>query len=225
MCCCMKAFDLEPIDLSTAELTEKELNSLADGLFEIGAVQFGAFKLKLHQTEPDAPLSPLYVNLRILRSHPQTLGYVTRLLDKLTCRLHFDLLADIPTAITPVVAVLSYTTNRPMISPRKEDKNYGLGVTIDGDFHAGQTVLLIDDVMSKGDSKFEAISKLEQAGLKVLEVVTLVDREQGGKPALEAKGYKATCAITLTQLLDRYLATNKIDQAKYQEVKQYLING
>jgi orotate phosphoribosyltransferase len=218
----MEKFNLEPIDLSTAGLTESEFNRFADALFEIGAIKFGAFKLKLHETQPSAPLSPLYVNLRVLRSHPQVLGYVTRLLDKLTCRLQFDLLADIPTAITPVVSVLSYTTQRPFISPRKEAKGYGLGVQIDGDFQPGQTVLLLDDVMSKGDSKFEAIAKLEEAGLRVAYVVTVVDREQGGGSALADKGYAFVTVATIRQLLDRYLATGKIDRAKYTEVKEYL---
>jgi orotate phosphoribosyltransferase len=218
----MEKFNLEPIDLSTAELTEKEFNRLADALFEVGAVKFGAFKLKLHETQPDAPLSPLYINLRILRSYPQVLGYVTRLLDKLTCRLQFDLLADIPTAITPVVSVLSFTTERPMISPRKEAKGYGLGVAIDGDYQAGQTVLLIDDVMSKGDSKLEAIAKLEEANLKVAYVVAIVDREQGGVSALAEKGYAFIAVATISQLLERYRETAKIDRPKYEEVKQYL---
>jgi orotate phosphoribosyltransferase len=218
----MERFNLEPIDLSTEELTDKEFSRFADLLFEIGAIKFGAFRLKLHETQPDAPLSPLYVNLRILRSHPQVLGYVTRLLDKLTCRLPFDLMADIPTAITPVVSVLSFTTERPMISPRQTAKGYGLGVQIDGTFEAGQTVLLIDDVLSKGDSKLEAIAKLEEAGLKVAHVVTVVDREQGGAEMLTAKGYNFISVASISRLLEHYHASGKIESIKYTEVKDYL---
>ncbi|MEI7555528.1 hypothetical protein [Candidatus Chlorohelix sp.] len=211
-----------PIDLSVAEITSAEYNRLADLYFEIGAVKFGAFKLKQHETDPTAPLSPIYLNLRILRSYPSVMSYTCALLDKICCRLNFDLYADIPTAVTPLVAVLAYTTSRPMISPRKDTKGYGLGVEIDGDFKAGQTALLIDDVVSLAYSKFEAIEKLEHAGLIVHDLLMVVDRQQGGVQALEEKGYRTHTVINLSQLLERYLETGKIDRARYDEVRRYV---
>ncbi len=211
-----------PIDLSIEAITTEELNNLADLLFDIGAIKFGAFRLKLHETQPDAPLSPIYINMRVVRSFPSVMAYVCGILDKLSCRLHFDLYADIPTAATPFVAILSYTTGRPMISPRKDAKTYGLGVAIDGEFKPGQTALLVDDLVSQADSKFEAIEKLEKSGLIVKDLVMVIDRQQGGVATLQAKGYQVHAAATLTELLNRYLETGKIDQARYDEVKSYL---
>jgi uridine monophosphate synthetase len=211
-----------PIDLSVVEITEAERNNLADMLFEIGAIKFGAFKLKLHETQPDAPLSPIYINLRAIRSYPAVLSYVCGLLDKISCRLTFDLFADIPTAATPIVAVLTYKSGRPMISPRKEAKGYGLGVAIDGDYKSGQTVLLVDDLVSKADSKFEAIEKLEKAGLIVRDLLMVIDRQQGGVELLAVKGYAVHAAATIAQLLERYLDTGAITRERYDEVRQYL---
>src|SRR5262245_8496568 len=124
----------------------EEGQRLANRLFEIGAVKFGAFRIKLHETHPDAPLSPIYLNFRLLRSYPDVLGHSARLLLKAASKLEFDLLADIPTGVTPIVSVMAYLGNYPMISPRSTKKSYGLGVPIDGDFRPGQCVLLVDDV-------------------------------------------------------------------------------
>jgi len=215
-------YDLKPLDFSTTEVTEAERERLADLLFEIGAVKFGAFRLKLHETQPDAPLSPIYVNLRLLRSYPHALVYVAAILDKLSRPLTFDLIADIPSAATPIVAVLTMFNGRPMISPRKEAKNYGLGVMIDGAFEPGQRVLLVDDLVSKGDSKFEVLNLLEQTGLVVEDLLMVIDRQQGGSELLQAKGYNVHFAATISQLLSRYLQTGAIDQNRYEQVCEYL---
>ena len=147
---------METSDLTTT-ITGQDRAKLADMLFEIGAVKFGAFRIKLHETRPDAPLSPIYLNFRLLRSYPEALGFAAELLLKLAGPLEYELLADIPTGITPIVAVMTYLGKVPMISPRKETKAYGLGVAIDGEYKEGQRVLLVDDLISPGDSKFDAI--------------------------------------------------------------------
>src|SRR4051794_12633271 len=164
----------------TTTVSAQEQARLADMLFEIGAVKFGAFRIKLHETQPDAPLSPVYLNFRLLRSYPEVLGFTAELLLKLAAPLKFDVLADIPTGVTPIVAVMTYLGKFPMISPRQNTKGYGLGVAIDGEYKEGQRVLLVDDVISAGDSKFDAIEKLQKAGLVVEDLLVVVDRQQGG---------------------------------------------
>lgn len=212
----------QPVDYSVQDVTGEERERLADLLFEIGAIKFGAFRIKLHETQPDAPLSPIYINLRLLRSYPPVLAYVAALLDKISRPLSYDLLADIPSAATPIVTVMSQLSQRPMISPRKGDKAYGLGVAIDGDYQPGQHVLLVDDLVSRGDSKFEALQVLEKAGLIVEDLLMVIDRQQGGVEALKAKGFGVHFTITISQMLDRYQATGKMDEAHYNTVRDYL---
>ena len=204
-------------DLTTT-INAQDQAKLADMLFEIGAVKFGAFRIKLHETQPDAPLSPIYLNFRLLRSYPEVLGFTAELLLKLAAPLKFDVLADIPTGVTPIVAVMTYLGRYPMISPRKETKGYGLGVAIDGAYKAGQRVLLVDDVISAGDSKFDAIEKLQKAGLVVEDLLVVVDREQGGTAGLREKGYRPYAVTTISQLLTRYRETGAIDETRYQDV-------
>lgn len=206
----------------TGAITGPDRAKLADMLFEIGAVKFGAFRIKLHETRPDAPLSPIYLNFRLLRSYPEALGFTAELLLKLAASLKYELLADIPTGITPIVAVMTYLGKTPMISPRKETKAYGLGVAIDGEYKEGQRVLLVDDLISAGDSKFDAIEKLQKGGLVVEDVLVVVDRQQGGAATLTERGFRPHAVVTISQLLERYRATGAIDEERYRQVVEYL---
>lgn len=195
---------------------------LADDLFEIGAVKFGAFKLKLHEKQPNAPLSPIYVDLRVLRSsRPEVKALICGVYLDLMKDLQFDLFADVPTAITPVVSLLSNMTGIPMITPRGE-KGYGSGAQIDGMFRPGQTAVLIDDLITKGESKIGPAELLKKNGVNVKDIVVLIDREQGGTQDLASQGYILHSAFTVSNLLGYYLRSGRIDKQKYDETKNYL---
>lgn len=197
------------------------LEQVADALFDLGAIKFGAFRLKLHEKNPDAPLSPIYVNLRLLRSYPDAMKGVVGIFRDMSQGLQFDCYADVPTAATPIVAVLSYLTQVPMITPWKA-KTHGAPGTIDGAFREGQAALLVDDLVTKAGSKLEAIQVLERNGLRVQDVMVLVDREQGGREQLKEDGYRLHSAFRLSTLLRWYLNTGKISQGRYEEVMAYL---
>lgn len=204
-----------------SELTETQ-REFADALLATGAVKFGAFRLKLHEKQPDAPLSPIYVDLRTLRTFPDALdAAVITLVEMITAHaLSFDLYADVPQAATPLVAVLSHITRIGMITPR-EAKTHGAGDAINGAYAPGQTALVIDDLVTRAESKLEAIRVLEANGLLVHDVAVLVDREQGGAAQLAAAGYQLHAAVTLSQLLDHWRATGGIDAATYERVHAY----
>ncbi len=198
--------------------------SFADYLLTTGAVKFGAFRLKLHETQPDAPLSPIYVDLRVLRSYPDALDAAVSALDELIVRdgPTFDCYADIPMAATPLVAVLSHITRVPMITPR-EPKTHGLSGSINGAFNMGDTALVIDDLVTHADSKLEAIRTLEANGLKVRDVVVLVDRGENAAEQLAAAGYTLHAAVRLSQLLDYWHATGGIDDDAYNRARAYRV--
>lgn len=197
---------------------------LAYELFYGNAVKFGAFKLKLHEKHPDAPLSPIYIDLRVLRSFPKGVGLAAHAYRLLTDNLGimFDYYADVPTSITPVVAVLSHKFDKPMISPRMDAKTHGLTRSIDGTFMKGKTVLLVDDIITTADSKLEVIYILEGNGLVVHDVIVLVDREQGGVQRLLELGYSCHAVFTLTELLEFYEQKGLIDQETCGRVAAYL---
>ena len=139
---------------------------LARNLFKIGAIKFGAFKLARHEKEPNAPLSPVYIDLRVVRSSPPTRYQVVLEYERIIDLLAFDVLADVPTAATPFVAILAHRLEIPMVTPR-ELKTHGSGTSIDGTYEPGEVALLIDDLITGADSKMRAIRILEAEHLVV----------------------------------------------------------
>jgi uridine monophosphate synthetase len=117
---------------------------------------------------------------------------------------------------------MSLAGNYPMIYPRKEAKSYGTKAEIEGEYRAGETVVVIDDLATTGGSKFEAIEKLTGAGLVVKDVVVLVDRQSGAKESLKGAGYKLHAVLTINQLLDYWEKTGKVEKEKITETRKFL---
>jgi uridine monophosphate synthetase len=136
--------------------------------------------------------------------------------------LSFDRIAGLPYAAIPIATAVSLQGNYPMIYPRKEVKTYGTKAEIEGDFFVGETALVIDDLATTGGSKFEAIEKLTAVGLKVKDIVVLVDRQSGAKESLEQAGYSMHAVLTITQLLDYYESTGKVEKDKIEETRKFL---
>lgn len=203
----------------------KSRQALALELLAVGAIRFGRFRLKLHEKNPDAPLSPIYIDLRRLRSFPDIMDAAVEVYRELANGLKFDCYADIPTAATPIVAVLSHETRIPMISPRLGEKEHGTRSPIDGAVTVGEVALLIDDLVTRAESKLEAIAILEENGVKVHDLLVLVDREQGGVQELKTRGYSCRAAFRLTELLDFYKERDKINDEQYERTITYLGHG
>lgn len=83
---------------------------------------------------------------------------------------------------------------------RKTAKAHGLGRQIEGNFAAGHTVVVVDDVITTGGSTLQAIEAVEKEGGTVAFVMALVDREEGGKAAIEARGVPVYALATKSQL-------------------------
>lgn len=100
------------------------------------------------------------------------------------------------------IAAASFGDARPVnaFSVRKEAKDHGQGRLIEGNFKTGDRVVVVEDVITSGDSAARAIAALEQAGGHVLGVLAVVDREQGGRAALEAGGRRVVSLITTGEL-------------------------
>lgn len=195
---------------------DPRLASLADKLLSAGCIKFGDYTLK------SGLKSPIYIDLRRIISYPKLLEQVGAAYLPLLKGLKFDRLAGLPYAAIPIATTVSLQGNYPMIYPRKEVKAYGTKAEIEGEFHAGETALVIDDLATTGGSKFEAIEKLTGAGLKVTDVVVLVDRQSGAKESLEQAGYFMYAVFNITQLLDHWEETGKVDKDKIEETRRFL---
>jgi uridine monophosphate synthetase len=136
--------------------------------------------------------------------------------------LKFDRIAGLPYAAIPIATAISLQGNYPMIYPRKEVKTYGTKAEIEGEYHAGETVAIIDDLATTGGSKFEAIEKLTGAGLIVKDVVVLIDRQSGAKESLKQAGFAMHAVLTITQLLDYWEKTEKVQKDKIEATRKFL---
>jgi uridine monophosphate synthetase len=112
--------------------------------------------------------------------------------------------------------------DRPMIYPRREVKVHGTRRAVEGAFSAGETALLVDDLITRGHSKLEAIESLEAAGLAVRDVLVLIDREQGGEDDLTSRGYRLHAALKLTRLLAALRASDRMSQEEHEAILAYL---
>jgi orotate phosphoribosyltransferase len=83
----------------------------------------------------------------------------------------------------------SRLNNIKAFSVRKSAKKHGLHKLIEGNFSADQCVVVVDDVITTGASTLQAIEAIESSGGRVAFVLVLVDREEGGRQAIERKGY------------------------------------
>jgi len=192
------------------------VRELADRLLNAGCIKFGEFTLK------SGLKSPIYIDLRRIITDPGLLQQVGAAYLPLLEKLQFDRIAGLPYAAIPIATAISLAGNYPMIYPRKEVKEYGTKAEIEGDYHAGETVVVIDDLATTGGSKFEAIEKLVGAGLVVKDVVVLVDRQYGAKESLSEAGYAMHAVLTINEMLDHWEQTGKVNQAKIVATREFL---
>lgn len=187
------------------------LEALTLTLFDIGAIEFGRYKLH------DGSITSVYVDLRVLVSFPRVLKQLTALYHALIRRLdlEFDLLTAPPMAGLPIATALSLEMNEPLIYPRKTLKSYGSGKGIEGVFAVGQKALVIDDVVDTGESIVQAIAALKSKGLQISDAVVFLDREHGGVELLRREGYRLFYLITLSDMLAVLRDYDKITQKVY----------
>lgn len=84
---------------------------------------------------------------------------------------------------------------------RKEPKGHGRGKRIEGNFRPGDAVVVVDDVITTGGSTLKAIDAIEEEGGKVAFALVLVDREEGGRAAIEERGIPVRALFTRSSLL------------------------
>jgi uridine monophosphate synthetase len=185
-------------------------------LHEIGAIKFGEFTLKSGQ------VAPVYVDLRVLVSHPDVLRQAGEMLASRLRALSFDRIAGIPYAGLPLGIAASLAGGFPLCYARKEAKEYGTKQLIEGEYRAGERVVLIDDVITDGGAKLEAAAPFRAAGLIVEDVLVLVDREQGGAGTLAGHGLRLHACCTLREILTALRQAARISPETYDQVVSYL---
>lgn len=189
---------------------------LIHSLYKIGAIQFGEFKLKSGLT------STIYMNLRKIISYPDILRAVAEAMWEKTQACQYQLVCGVPYTALPIATCLSLEHNLPMIMRRKEKKDYGTKQSIEGEFQPNQTCLVIEDVVTSGASIIETVTDLENAGLKIKDLVALIDREQGGRETLTQK-YHLHTILSLTDILNELLNSTLLTATERSLINEFLL--
>lgn len=203
----------------------EDLAAMAVGLHAVGAVKFdekGQFKLK------SGGLSPVYFDLAASLDDPKLrsmiantyIGQVNQL-EELNGR-KFDLIGSIPQRATSYGAIVADRMGRRLAQPRAGVKEHGTRKGVEGRFEAGESIVLLDDLITKGDSKIEAIAQVEEAGLVVDGLAVFLDREQGGAVEMARQNRTMVSHTTLIELLNILHAENKVSDNEFEVASAYL---
>ncbi|GAC1644052.1 MAG: orotate phosphoribosyltransferase [Ktedonobacteraceae bacterium] len=198
---------------------------LAQMLFDLGAVQFGNFTVS-----ESAVSSPIFVNPKVLISNPTALRVAAKLMQQeinlaqslRRARVHsFNIVAGVPVGGLILAAAYSLETSTPMIYARIRPEGTGKR-GIEGRFTKGDTALIIDDLITRGSSTIETAALLEENGLKVKDVIVLIDREHGAAERLHQHGYNLMSILKLDVMLTHYMSKGLISEETYRTCAEYL---
>ncbi len=136
----------------------------------------------------------------------------------LTGNLIFDLIKDLRVKgiggltlgadpIANAVAYTSYLKGNPVEAfvVRKTAKSHGTMQWIEGNVTKADRVVIVEDVITSGKSTIDAIKRSEEAGLEIVGVIALIDRQEGGRESLEALGHNLTSLITREEVMQAYI--------------------
>jgi len=146
-----------------------------------------------------------YVDLRRATLHHRAAPLIGRLMRELTADWDYAAAGGLTMGADPVAYAVALASRGapPVIdafSVRKEAKGHGTKRRVEGNFRAGDRVVVVEDVITSGGSAIQAIAAVEEAGGTVLGVLAVVDREQGGVAALTERGHGVVVLTTATEL-------------------------
>jgi uridine monophosphate synthetase len=166
--------------------------------------------------------SPFYIDLRRLVSDPEAMRLAGKAYASLAQGLVYARIAGIPAAGLPLATAASLETGRPMAWPRMPVKEHGTGNRIEGAWARGEKLLLLDDLITTGASKLEAVDILRGEGLVVEDLVVLIERGKEGRRDMEAAGIRLHAFIHVREFFAACEELGLIDAARRKELEAYV---
>ncbi|MEF8853424.1 MAG: orotate phosphoribosyltransferase [Haloarculaceae archaeon] len=174
-----------------------DTQALIDALRDADAVEFGEFELSHGGT------SNYYVDKYVFETNPECLALVAQAFADRIAQLGLEgtKLGGVALGAVPLVAATSVETGTPYVIVRKQQKEYGTGNLVEGEFEAGEEVVVLEDIATTGQSAVDAAEALREAGATVSRVLVVVDRQEGAEATLAAHDLELDALVTAEQLL------------------------
>jgi uridine monophosphate synthetase len=197
-------------------MISNDKKDLIHTLHNAGVIKFGEFRLK------SGLLSPFYIDLRIIISFPKIMKLVTKLFAEKAKNIEFDVIAGIPYTALPMASLLADYLEKPLVYARKETKAYGTGKLVEGIYEKGQTCLILDDLITTGESKLETSAIYEKSELVVKDMLILIDRSPNGSDILANKGYKLHSVLHIDEIVEELVAAKKLDASQVESIRSFI---
>lgn len=111
-----------------------------------------------------------------------------------------DRIAGAELGAVPLAAATSLACGKPFVIVRNQRKDYGTSKLVEGILNAGETVLIVEDVLTTGGQVLEAAKSLQAAGAKIDRIVAVIDRQEGARENIESAGFTFEALLTSTDM-------------------------
>lgn len=189
---------------------------LAEFLIKSNAIRFGLFKLSSGKS------SPYYLDLRIIPSFPSYFKFIVDALKEKLDKIKGDYLCAIPTSGLVYASALSYASSKPLVYVRKESKEYGTSKLIEGYLKPGSEIIIIDDVITSGRSIINTAEIIRRNGALVNNVITIIDRLEGGRDALSKVSMNLFSLVTIKEIVNILYDNNMINEDIFTTINEQI---
>ncbi|MCL4436425.1 MAG: orotate phosphoribosyltransferase [Thaumarchaeota archaeon] len=205
------------------EEREQVVRDLGRILVQTRAIQFGTFTLS------SGKMSSYYVDLRIVPSYPDVFEKaVTAYIDAVKNLIGLekvDAVAGVPTSGLTYATAVAYNLRKPLIYVRDEVKEYGTAKKIEGVMKPGAKVVILDDLITTGNSLIKTIDAIRSEGGEVDNAVVLIDRLEGGRERLAEKKVKLNPVTDMLELTNLLYDMDLINEDENAAVKSQIQQG
>ena len=168
---------------------------------------------KSFRYSPDKPFklvsgreSPYYVDCRPVTHNAQGLALIGEIIFEMVKDLEIQAIGGLTLGADPIAhatALTSYLKGQPInaFSVRQRPKEHGTGGLLVGDITPGDRAVVVEDVVTTGGSALRAVAAAREFGLKVVKVLILVDRQEGGKEAVAQEVPQVEAVFTISDLI------------------------
>jgi len=189
-------------------------------LIKNNAIKFGDYTLA------SGKKSPYYIDLRQTISSPITMDWIgnalTRIILNEIGKDKIDRILGVPTAGVPFATVVSQKLGLPLIYYRQARKEHGVRKKVEGILERNDRVLVIDDLITTGESVIEGAEVVRDQGGVVNELVVLLDREQGGRERLRKSRIEPHVLFKISDAMEWLNRVGLIEDQMYVTLKEYI---